>query len=377
MARRDTKEPFRPDHKQLDDAALLAPPEPAPFTPLALFVCTYVAKLGSLHMGFVHLTALMCEDPRGPLLAINSNFGHACQPGYEHLLKLPKPPAQAPRRLAPTRGRARKVQGDGTCFNSAVEPTLAIDHPGIDADKVYKVKCFPTTGETQIPGVIRPDLSDGRAVLEAFVAYLNGLGVGDEGPDGVRATVTVLSEQPKMLNYKFRLTRSSPRVLVNLRALALYMQALEQTRALEGEGGVAWAAHRPALLLPPYLVRETKPPTDDVKVSFRFRGASRSPRVNVFREGKVNILGADTETAALRIYAYFEQLFTVNWAALVCLQPRCDLERRAAPPPAPPPTPTPVPPPAPVPTLGAVGVAAGIYRLQDLVLREVDRKDVE
>jgi hypothetical protein len=361
MARPDnSKEVFLPEHKWLEDGVLLAPPARGPLTPLTLFVCTYVAKLGNLHVNFVELTALMCADPHGVLIALNSNFGHACQPGFEHLLKAPKPP---PERRVPARGRARKVQGDGTCFNSAVEPILAVDHPGISDDKIYKVKCFPTTGETQVPGVICPDLSDGRAVLDAFVAYLNELGVGDEEPAAAaeeehigagapeprrRLEITIISEQPKMLNYKFRVNRNAPRILVNLRALATYMHSLELTKAVEGtpltEAQAARFVGWPAVLLPPYPVRETKPPTDDVKVSFRFRGADRAPRINIFQEGKINILGADSVESARKIYDFFVQLFTDNWAMLVCLQPRRDLERRQAAR-APRPVAAPVPPP--------------------------------
>ena len=170
------KEPFLPNHKWLTDEVLLAPPALGPLTSLTLFVCTYVAKLDNLHISFVELTERMCRNPHGCLLAINSNFGHAAQPGYEGYLKAKKP---APVRTVPARGRPRKVQGDGTCFNSAVEPVITVDHPNIADDKVYFVKCFPTTGETQVPGVILPDISDGHIVLEAFVAYLNEMGVGD------------------------------------------------------------------------------------------------------------------------------------------------------------------------------------------------------
>ena len=330
------KEAFSPEHMWLEDADLLAPPA-RPLTLRSLFVCTYVAKLDNLHIGFVELTALMCANLHGPVVAVNSNFGHACQPGYEDLIKVPQP---QPERRVPARGRARKVQGDGTCFNSAVEPTLAIDHPGISADKTYKSKCFSTTGEVQVPGVISPDLSDGSAVVKALVDYLNELGVGDEEPalDGVpaakprRKKITVIKEQPKMLNYKFRVNRSSPRILINLRALATYMNNLELAKAVKGSPLTEMQAARfvgwPTILLPPYPVRETKPPMDDVKVSFRFREADRAPRINIFQEGKINILGADSVESARVIYDFFFQLFTDNWAMLVCLQPRRDLERR-------------------------------------------------
>ena len=325
MARNETgKEAFLPNHLLLADLTLLLTPQVA-LSPLTLFVCTYVAKLVGIGETLKSFSDFLCMNVRGPLVAINSNFGHACQPGFEHLLK--SPPLSG---RTPARGRARKVQGDGTCFNSAVEPILSID---FDSDKIYKVKCFPTTGETQVPGVIRGDLSDGHAVLVAFVTYLNSLADLSAPP---RSEVAIFSEQPKMLNYKFRVVRTSPRILVCLRGLAAYMHALEVTKAVEGgenltEAQAALFAGWPAVLLPPYPVRETKPPTDDVKVSFRFRGADRAPRINIFQEGKINILGADSVESAQKIYDFFVELFTVNWPMLVCIQPRRAHERRPAP----------------------------------------------
>jgi hypothetical protein len=335
------RELFLPDHRWLDDGALLTLPARGPFTPLTLFVCTFVTELQNLHTDFVALTRDLCAGPRGCLLAINSNFGHAAQPGYEKYLKAPK---AAPERQVPTRGRARKMQGDGTCFNSAVEPVIAIDHPGIPDDKVYKVKCFPSTGETQVPGVICADLSDGEPVLESFTAYLNELGVGDleegEVPGGTdgrpprRKMVLYTGGKPTMMYYKFRLIRNSPRILVSLYSLAAYLLHLEAFKVVEGKPLTEAQAMRftgwPAILAPPFPVRETKLPTDDVKVSFRFEGATRSPRVNIFQEGKVNILGAESERTAELIYDYLVGLFTANWSMLVVLKPYRDAERRAA-----------------------------------------------
>jgi len=327
MQLKDPKEPYLPGHKNLDDSVLLEPPERR-FTPLKLFVCTYVAKLDNLHMDFVKLSERFCEDPHGALLATNSNYGHACQPGYEHLLKLPKEQVD---KYTPSRSRPRKVQGDGTCFNSAVEPVVGITHPGIKNGKVYKIKCFPSTGETQVPGVVCPDLSDGGAVLRAFVGYLNELGVGDRaGPELPPTPIGIVHEGPNMLNYKWRLVRNSPRILIDTCALADYFTLLEMGRLVAGmvptSAHLARFAEWPAVLLPPYPIRETKPPTDDVKVSFRFKTGSRSPRVNVFQEGKMNVLGAQTEESVHSIYAFFEQLFEANWYRLVCLQPRHDKE---------------------------------------------------
>ncbi len=328
---KDQREVYLQGHKDLEDSVLLEPP-PVLFTPLKLFVCTYVAKLDNLHMDFVKLSERLCEDPHGALLATNSNFGHACQPGYEHFLKLPKAQPVIDE-YVPSRSRPRKVQGDGTCFNSAVEPIVQIDYPGIRNGKVYKIKCFPSTGETQVPGVVCPDLSDGGAALRAFVGYLNELGVGDQTePEHAeqRAQIGIINEGPNMMNYKWRLIRNSPRILIDTCALADYMALLESERLVAGKEPtitqMALFAAWPAAVLPPYPIREVSPPSGDVKVSFRFKIGIRTPRVNVFQEGKMNVLGANSEESVLQIYAFFEQLFEVNWSRLVCLQPRHDKE---------------------------------------------------
>lgn len=341
---------FLPDHRWLDDGTLLALPEQGPFTPLTLFVCTYVAKLSNLHVGFVELTRIMCGRLRGGILAVNSNFGHAAQPGYEHFLKRPRPPAAEP--AVPARTRARKVQGDGPCFNSAVEPVVFIDHPGLPDDKeAYFIKCFPTTGEMQVPGVVLPTLEDGHRVLVDFVSYLNWLEVGDRDEAGRPRPVAIISERPNMINSKFRLVCNSPRILVNLHALAEYLGLLEAVKAVEGRPITDPRASHfdewPALVLPPFPVRETKAPIDDVKVSFRFESGRGAPRLNVFQSGKINILGADSDGTGRRIYDFFDALFRANWRRLVTLRPRRDFERNA---PARPrrveePAPLPAPPP--------------------------------
>jgi hypothetical protein len=307
-----------------------------PLTALTMFVCTYVAKLGGLRVGFAELTAALCRRPHGCLLAVNSNFGHAAQPGCEAYLKATRPPARP--RAAPARNRDRKVQGDGTCFNSAVEPVVRVDHPGLPAGKVYKAKYFPTTGETQVPGVIRPDLSDGHAVLVALVAHLNAV-MRESNLAGAALlpgdAVTIEQEQPKMLNFKFCVCLADPRMIVDLHGLAAYFVALERAVAVEGGAPLtpaqqAWFAGWPAVVMPPLAIRETKPPTDHAKISLRFVGARRNPRVNIFQSGKVNILGADSPEVAGAIYDYFSRVFAANWARLVRLKPRPDNAARAA-----------------------------------------------
>ncbi len=444
------KEPFLPDHRSLDDSTLMALPAAGPFTPLSIFVCTYVAQLAGLRLDFRKLTEIMCKNPHGCLVAINSNFGHACQPGYEQYVKKPRAEKPEPaKKIMTIRGRTRKVQGDGTCFNSAIEPVISIDHPDIDEEKVYFVKCFPSTGETQVPGVLCLDYSDGRQVLDVFVAYLNELGVGaaedapapapmpapapapmpapapapapmpapapvstsapapapvstsapapastpmpvpastpvpasapapastlnaggrrkiaparpvrqvpqDIPPEGApRKRITIVKQHPNMLNYKFRVNRNSPRILIKLANLAKYLQNMEITKTCEGSPLAENQMFRfdgwPTVVFPPFIIRETKPPTDNVNVSFRFDAGNSRPRVNVFQEGKVNILGAKSYEVADKIYEFFVRLFTLDWDMLVSLMPRRDSEKRQprVPPPQLPPQPRPAgPPPA-------------------------------
>ena len=418
------------------DAELLRLPA-EPLSNLQLFVCTYVAGFAGLRMDMEAFTALMCAALRarrggGALRAVNSNFGHECWPGYEHLLKHPAPAAPAAR---PVRGRPRKGQGDGTGFNSAVELILDLSAPGAAAfvaaltgmvgvgvdrapaaaaggapaagapaaappaaaggapaaaaaapaaaaaapvrEKLYKTKVFPSTGETQVPGVLDAAYRDGHAALELLAALLNELGAGVAGEGapptpawaqqrraaeeaalagnaaalgeyaarlaawaamaplpGPRSPVTIASENAKMLNYKFKLHRSDPRVLVDLVAFAAFLAALEGRRPPPAPMRAVAA---------PYPVRETTPPREDVKVSFRFECERRQPRVNIFQGGKINILGADSAECAVRIYAFFVEAFRANWGAFVCLQPRRD-RILPAPPPAPPPAPLLAPP---------------------------------
>lgn len=353
-----------PGHKTLSDEVLMELPEAGAMTAPTMFVCTYKAGLKNIGVGFLQLTEQVVnrinsdndEVRRGgtrtpesaSLLALNSNFGHAAQIGYERLMKIPKPAPDTSSSRIPSRTRPRKLQGDGTCFNSAIEPTVRVENADLPRGKIYHMKCFPSTGETQVPGVLFEDKRDGRLALRAFVDYLNSIGAGAVGEDGVPREITIDGEMPSMLNYKYRLNRRSPRILVNLGLLADYLCLLGRVGVSvskpptpeQVESFVGW----PSLVLPPYLVRETKAPANDVKVSFCMRvDDNECPRINIFQGGKVNILGAKTSVVVYAIYAFFVQMFTENWIMLVGLLPKKDSEMRsdraraaAAPAPAPP-----------------------------------------
>lgn len=281
------------------------------FSELNLFVCTYVAKLSNINIGFEQLTYILCKNLSGNILAINSNYGHAAQVGHETFIKHPKV-INTDKESVYTKGRTRKIQGDGTCFNSAIEPVIRLDYSS--EDKYYYIKCFPTTGETQIPGVINDNFSDGHDVLITFINYLNNLQIGIQ-ENGIPKQICIESEGPKMLNYKFKLNRENNRILINLIKIAEYLFLLEKNTVID-----PWI---PVDI--PFPLKEIKSPVDDIKVSFRFQTSiKRAPRINIFQEGKINILGSESIDSANLIYIFLTDVFRLNWSRIINIKPEKD-----------------------------------------------------
>lgn len=283
------------------------------FSELNLFVCTYVAKLGNINVNFEQLTHKLCSNLSGNILALNSNYGHSAQIGHESFIKHPKTATNDKSSSVYMKGRTRKIQGDGTCFNSAIEPVIKLDRS--PEDKFYYIKCFPTTGETQIPGVINDDFSDGHDVLVTFINYLNALQIGIKDTDDTVKQICIEHEGPKMLNYKFKLNRETNRILINLIKVAEYLFLLEQGGEMN-----TWVP-----VTPPFDIKEIKSPVDDIKVSFRFQTSiKRAPRINIFQEGKINILGSESIESARLIYTFLTDIFRNNWMRLINVKPEKD-----------------------------------------------------
>ena len=151
-------EHFVDNHQHLSDEILGECPDEI-LSPNHMFVCTFEARIGGINLSIIDFIDQI--TPSGTIKAINCNFGHKAQDDYEQYLKLVR--KEKRRRANPyqTETKTRKLQGDGTCFNSTVEPVIIFDD---NPNKVYKVKCFTSTGVIQVPGVINHDLSDGIRV---------------------------------------------------------------------------------------------------------------------------------------------------------------------------------------------------------------------
>ena len=216
----------------VDDELLLKRPA-EPFTLPVMFTCTIATLVGNISRSHEELTGIlgpMVAAGRGGVRALNSDFVHYCQAGYERFLKRPKP---SPRR------RERKRQGDASCLNSALEVTIIPgpdDNPTLtvvavlskNPGKYYAVKCFPSKGYTQVPGAISHDLSDGSFAAVIWARFLTEAGVGINPA----IPVTILGEWPIMVNYKFLLVRRSDRVVLNLARVVEYLKSVKES----GEG---------------------------------------------------------------------------------------------------------------------------------------------
>lgn len=310
-----------------DDEALLLERAAPPFSPIVMFVCTFEAVINNINRTHEDLIGVL--EPRGAIKALNCNFGHKVLPGFERFEKRPKskqaPGARAEprgrligssrRRLAPANVRPRKPQGDATCFNSALEVTIipgpednpppaVLEYFARNPNKHYAVKSFPTTGKTQVPGVVCDGLVDGTFIAQRWAKYLTESGVAEDPS----LPITVVEERPIMLNFKFFLYRASERVILNLSAIAHHLEVVKES----GE----------AL---PYPVREIKHVQDGQNISFKFVSpAGKKVRVNMFFRGKVNILGAAEFETPRAIYNYLSVLIYDRWGEFINIQPLPD-----------------------------------------------------
>ena len=301
------------------DKQLMEFPEGGPFTENIMFVCTYEATLGNLQKEkpFDLLGRL---TPTGAVKALNCNYGHVAQAGYEQYIKKPRPPP-------PPHVRQRKLQGDGTCFNSCVQATITFDGRGgapvwpkslrnVLPGKTYELKTFPSTGKTQVPGVTDPDLRDGVLIAQTWAEFLTASGAS--AAHG--SPVAVVACRPLMMNYKFALVRSSDRIMFNLHALFEHFVKANTTDTTI-----------------PFPIREVVNDQEKQKIALKFAAPGENyVRVNMFCRGKINLLGASGKEAPKKIYAYLSRLFSENWAKYVVLRPKRDSEKTAPPPAQPP-----------------------------------------
>ena len=264
-------------------------------TPLKMCLCTYGSKLDMPRTDVAELSELLAGKIDDVYVAVNSNFVHACNGRYPHLLK---DLSKVERRIASFK-RPRKLQGDGSCFNGAVEVCLRPGGPS--EERIYKVKLFPGTGTVQLPGVVMEDLSDGKMVVDMLADLL-------EVPRPLPESTSI-----KMLNYNFKVQFGSENESLNLAALHKFLHTKPKTMF-----GL------PVLLSDYESVK--------VVVLFGREGgyevSKPSPHGKctalLYRSGKILLLGMKNPDMAKRLHYDFTQLILQNGKKFVSVQPAPD-----------------------------------------------------
>lgn len=265
---------------------------------MSLFVCTYKCFIEGIDMGFEELTKIL--QPRGNIVAINSNFGHKSLPGYEHRIKTPSVVVKP----TDVKKKTRRRQGDGTCFNSAVELVVILPHVrNIPAGKTYIVKCFSTTGQVQIPGVLLPDFTDGIAVINEIIPFIN---------EQLGTQAKVSTHSTSMLNYKYIIDLDKFRREKSDNP-ELYKTTIRLQRLSEIIGA---HANDPAGRF--IITGITTGGSLDTIFSCQFKTPTRAIRLKLFQSGKVNILGSDSQESAIMIYLFMTNIFLTYWEQLIC-----------------------------------------------------------
>jgi hypothetical protein len=129
------------------------------------------------------------------VVVVDSNYGKYVKDGYAGvgIKKIKSNRGRKPKQKEKT---GRKVQGNGSKFNSCIQFTVLGTVPGEERrQKEYKIKVF-RNGKFQIPGVLTEDMSDAEQPLKDLVNYLSVYFLDD---------VSLVRIAPVMRNYKFNL----------------------------------------------------------------------------------------------------------------------------------------------------------------------------
>ena len=330
------------------------------------------------------------------ILAVNTNYEHFCQQGCEKELKLNckkrKNNDQKKRQSQGDETIFHSAIQLNLLLNNTIEEYLnankSIKKNAKANIKIYKIKLYPSTGRIQIPGIIHPDLSDGIELVNKLINYINfaqcrdsaiasndsaiasndsaiavndsAIAVNDSAiavnDSAIAVNDSAIAVNTKklckieeisiiMINYKTSLRNISPRMLFNLNSIGEYIQLLEDRYLYDGmttlmpELANLLPVHKKnsfskwnELILPPFLISDTKLKNNDKYISFIFIPFStevgpkkgRIATVKIFQRGKINILGVKDPKHAEEIYIFLRTLIMANIQQFVAIKIRPD-----------------------------------------------------
>ena len=197
--------------------------------------------------------------------------------------------------------------------------------------KIYYVRCFTASGDTQIPGVVCSDFSDGRQVMKYVATYMNETKV-------FKTEIKQIDEKFTMRNYKFWMLEESPNLLMRSKRIAEYFSRIEAEKRIadNANSGVPSREHDQSDIhhygqyIDPgnLIIKQVKYSNDDNKLSMTFevRNAPADTTskllLKVFPHGKFNILGVKQIGGGPELYDYIKRVFNTNWKDFIMMKPK-------------------------------------------------------
>ena len=278
---------------------------------LEMSIATWQGELSNLKMDYKDLqNQVFGKIDRKIVVGHHSNHNH--EDPLKLRTKTPKP-----------RKKGRKVHGDGTSFQACLEIWITIDHPEINAkfpDKVYKIKCFSSTGKIQIPGGRLESGEDCRIAIQNLIKFFNSLDIGKDA-EGNTVPIELVRLEPSMMNFKTKLKLDDPTLDLYNYKLNRYIQAIQE-KDLEGIEGT--------YIEPPYGIINTVNVDESPRTAFKCNTSTSSFRVEIFNNmqksniGKINIKGTKSRAEADAAYDYIRKIFIENWSIFIGPRPKMD-----------------------------------------------------
>ena len=145
-----------------------------------------------------------------------------------------------------------------------------------------------------------------------------------------------------MINYSTSLNIINPRLLFNLNELGSYIYLLQELFIYEDMSEL-WAidkfkegkfAKYNEIILPPFLIMDTKLMNNDKHISFSFVELQedftlkkcKKATVKIFQGGKINILGLKDLAIIQKIYKFLDDLIIYNTRNFISIKPLPDCE---------------------------------------------------
>lgn len=296
-------------------------------------------------------------EPEGEVKVINTNFGSKAQPGWEfkqvtkRKTKKPKKHPDGVEKIV----TARKIQGHGGCFGSALElivvPNLEIAPKSITdiaeqkyaelikikknrtdvnkCAKFYVIEVFTSAkplGTMQIMGITDQNLENGKYIANICTRFLNKEGVNNN----MDIPIKVLLDFPTLVNCKFRLNIGNnykfsiddfteilkvtkinppedlPFIITNINPVSEKQIASFQIKM-----------KNPKLItIPPHIVDMEAGTMKDALIGAinnnNKKHINGSTNIKFWFTGKVNILNARNHDAAMCIFRFFNETVRAN-----------------------------------------------------------------